>query len=100
MSENLEEETEEKSPLDIMLIKRLQKTLEQIEEIEKKIPELTKEYEGKAEDLLNCTDKAKLKMLRSYVREKRLYIKQLAERRRKLIREIRFLFRMRDDRNV
>lgn len=97
MSEYQKEETEEQSALDKMLIGRLDQTLKQIKQIEKKIPELTKEYEEKAEEILNCTDKNQLRRLRGYVREKRLYIKQLQETRRKLIREIRFLFKMRDE---
>lgn len=99
-SENHEEkseETEEKTPREEMLIERLGQTLDRVEEIEKKIPELTKEYEEKAEELLNCTDKNRLKVLKSYIREKRLYIKQLQETRRKLIREIRFIFKMHEE---
>lgn len=88
-----EEETEEKTRQQILL-ERCKHCLKQIEEIEKKLPELTKKYEGKAEELLNCTDKKQLNMLRSYVREKRLYLRQLREVRRKLIREIEFLSKM------
>lgn len=91
------EKTEEKSPMDKMLYKRFKKTLEQIEQIEERIPQLTKEYETRAEELLKCTDKNQLRILRGYIRERRLYIKMLAETRRKLIREIQFLFKMRDE---
>lgn len=88
------EETEEKTAREQMLIDRVKQTLSRIEQIEEEIPKLTKEYEGKMKKLLDCTDNKRSKILRGYIRERRLYIKQLENTRRKLIREIDFLTKM------
>lgn len=72
---------------------RLSQLAKEISWVEKKIPEVREEYEEKKKELYNCMDKKRLNMLRIYVKETRLYLKQLELARGKLIKEAMFLLK-------
>jgi len=81
------------SEQDSIARERLNQLAKEIEWIEKKIPQVREEYEEKKKELYNCKDKRQLNMLRIYVRETRLYLKQLELARGKLIKEAMFLLK-------
>jgi sulfur transfer protein SufE len=85
------------SVLEKILQNRLQNTLNQIIEIEKRIPELEKDYNTKMQELEKCKDKTRLGILRTFLKEKRLFIKQQQEARLELVKQIQLILKIRKE---
>ena len=85
--------TDEMTPLEKLLNDRLRQTKIQVEEIEKQLPDIEKDYNAKMQELEKCTDKTRLGILRTFLKERRLYLKQLNETRDGLVKQIRLIVR-------
>jgi len=90
-------EQPQESQLDKILKSRLESTLEQIKEIERQIPELQKDYDAKMQELNSCKEKIRINVLRTLLREKRLFIKQQQEARLELVKQIQLILKMREE---